>query len=312
MKRKLSRVISIMIGNCVLAVSLLSASYATYAISSNDYTQLSVAIDADVFYYHSDNDTWITVNGTALSDQTADMQTALYKGNLYQVDLTQMKVFSENGVMNEELTELLPRYLSFRPIFISGYNGVSIDEVIANDKSGAVAEKLQKIADALPLTYVFSDTVDDFSCSIYLGDTVLGGAWYGIDANDYPEMVPWQKDSNGISISDSVSEFTETTTTTTIHATTASETTDITATTIEGLVNYTSSTSTEVTTSASDSKTETTTILPPENTTTTTADSSLPQTGNNSPLYLLIVCNALLLTGTGAWVIIALWRKKEE
>lgn len=71
----------------------------------------------------------------------------------------------------------------------------------------------------------------------------------------------------------------------------------------------TSETESVTTTTTTFSSNTTTTTTAAESVTTTTA-SDLPQTGNNSPVRILIVCGALLLISSGAWTFIIARRKE--
>ena len=148
----------------------------------------------DTWYYCNESTgIWYNREGNLLTDMTAHQQTALYKGTLYTVDLDQMQVFADDGSVNEELSALLSTYLAYRPLSFYGIDGVYFDELYGTAEYDAAYERVQKIADSIPLTYDFSETTDSFVCYIYMPNdtTYFAGMQYTFDANDYPEAVPF-------------------------------------------------------------------------------------------------------------------------
>lgn len=148
-----------------------------------------VQINDGVYIYNRTSDRWFDAEGKPLTDGTEQYQQALYEGEHFSVHVSeQPSVWSIDNphTKNETLTALLPEYLTFRPIWVSGVNGVYEDEA-------AIAEANDMIR-SLPLTYRFRADVEPFVCEVYLGDTLLGGMQYSIDAGDTPEAVPWMNE----------------------------------------------------------------------------------------------------------------------
>ncbi len=145
-----------------------------------------VQINDSVYIYSRTSDRWFDAEGRPLTDGTEQYQQALYEGEHFSVHVSeQPSVWSVDNphTKNETLTALLPEYLTFRPIWVSGVNGVYEDEA-------AIAEANDMVR-SLPLTYRFRADAEPFVCEVYLGDTLLGGMQYSIDAGDTPEAVPW-------------------------------------------------------------------------------------------------------------------------
>ncbi len=143
---------------------------------------------------------WYDQAGNLLADASAPLQTALYEGKTYTVDLNKMQVSAADGGVNDELTALLPQYLAFRPLTVSAIDGQYLDELFGTETYEAAAAQIQQIVQSIPLTYRFSDSTELFYCEISLGSEVLGGMQYSIDANDYPEAVPWCNDGDSAGI----------------------------------------------------------------------------------------------------------------
>ncbi len=156
-------------------------------------TNIRINVNDAWLYCNEDTGTWFDAKGTLLTDKTAHQQTALYEGNTYNVDLDRMEVTSEDGDVNEELSALLPTYLSYRPLSFYGIDGIYFDELYGTDAYDAACEHAQEIAASLPLTYVFDHTSDPFVCYVYMpnAETYFAGMQYSVDANDYPEVVPF-------------------------------------------------------------------------------------------------------------------------
>ena len=172
------------------------------------YSSDSTAVTADfrlqlfgeTLYYSESNGKWYDADGKQLTDTTEPIQTALYEGIAYTVDLAQMQVFAADGAVNGELTALLPQYLAYRPLTVFAINGQYLDDLIGTDAYETAAAQIQLIVQSVPLTYHFSATTEPFYCEISLGSEVLGGMQYSIDAGDAPEAVPWCNDSAGVSL----------------------------------------------------------------------------------------------------------------
>ena len=161
---------------------------------------LSVQFGSALLYYSQDTGAWYDAAGSLLTDGTEPVQTALYEGALYTVDLAAMQVTAADGSVNSELTALLPEYLAFRPVSVWAIDGQSLDDLIADEGAEAVWASVREITGTLPLTYRFSSTTEPFSCEISLCGEVVGGMQYSIDAGDAPEAVPWCNESAGCSV----------------------------------------------------------------------------------------------------------------
>ena len=159
-----------------------------------------VQLGSETLYYSESTGKWYDANGKQLTDTTEPVQTALYEGAAYTVDLAQMQVFAADGTVNDELTVLLPQYLAYKPLTVFAVDGQYLDDLIGTDAYEAAAVQIQLIVKSVPLTYHFSDTTEPFYCEISLGSEVLGGMQYSIDAGDSPEAVPWCNDSAGVSL----------------------------------------------------------------------------------------------------------------
>ena len=173
--------------------TLPDASFSNTTIQVNNKTITRVHLGDMWLYYDEDAETWFDAEGNLLTDKTEHRQTALYEGKTYTVDLDQMQVFADDGSVNEELSALLPTYLAYRPLSFYGIDGVYFDELYGTAEYDAAYERVQKIADSIPLTYAFSETTDSFVCYIYMPNdtTYFAGMQYSFDANDYPEAVPF-------------------------------------------------------------------------------------------------------------------------
>ena len=161
---------------------------------------MRVQFGAECLYYSEETGIWYDENGTPLTEKTEQIQTALYQGKQYTVDLKQMQVCAEDGTVNEELTGVLPDYLSFRPVFISSVNGKYIDDLFAEEDEQTVRKQLQEISDKLPLIYRFDDTAEPFCMNISLCGEVIGGMEYAEDAGDDLGARPWTQEENGAAV----------------------------------------------------------------------------------------------------------------
>lgn len=161
---------------------------------------LCVQFGSSLLYYSQEACAWYDAAGSLLTDSTEPVQTALYEGAVYTVDLAGMQVTAADGSVNGELTALLPEYLAFRPVSVWEIDGQALDELIAAEDSEAVWAKVREITGTLPLTYRFSSTTEPFYCEISLCGEVIGGMQYSIDAGDTPEAVPWCNENAGCSV----------------------------------------------------------------------------------------------------------------
>ena len=144
-----------------------------------------------------ENGCWYDHMGTKLTDGTAPLQTALYEGVKYTVNLTDMQVTAPDGTVNDTLSALLPTYLAFRPLSVTGahgWEGVVDGEYVTDLSETELFAEAERLAATIPLTYQFDDTVDDFCCRISLCEQVIGGMVYAIDAGDAPEPRPYQNE----------------------------------------------------------------------------------------------------------------------
>lgn len=182
---------------CMFAQTPLTA-YCTDGTSISADTR--VQLGSETLYYSESTGKWYDTDGKQLTDKTEPVQTALYEGAAYTVDLAQMQVFAAEGTVNDELTALLPQYLAYRPLTVFAVDGQYLDDLIGTDAYEAAAAQIQLIVQSVPLTYHFSDTTELFYCEISLGSEVLGGMQYSIDAGDSPEAVQWCNESAGISL----------------------------------------------------------------------------------------------------------------
>ena len=123
-----------------------------------------VQLGSETLYYSESTGKWYDADGKQLSDTTEPIQTALYEGAAYTVDLAQMQVLAADGTVNDELTALLPQYLAYRPLTVFAVDGQYIDDLIETDAYEAAAAQIQLIVQSVPLTYHFSDTTELFYC----------------------------------------------------------------------------------------------------------------------------------------------------
>ena len=182
---------------CMFAQTPLTA-FCTDGTSVSADTR--VQLGSETLYYSESTGKWYDADGKQLSDTTEPIQTALYEGAAYTVDLAQMQVLAADGTVNDELTALLPQYLAYRPLTVFAVDGQYIDDLIETDAYETAAAQIQLIVQSVPLTYHFSAATEPFYCEISLGSEVLGGMQYSIDAGDSPEAVPWCNESAGISL----------------------------------------------------------------------------------------------------------------
>lgn len=152
----------------------------------------------DVLYYHEDTDEWYDCFGELITEKTEPIQTANFLGEKYTVDLNQMKVFAEDGTVNEELTGLLPNYLSYYEIGTPILNGGDAGDMTREE----YFEKAEHYRQILPLVYTFDDKTDSFACNVSVAGvhTYFCGMEYTYDAHDYREARPWCLSGGGETI----------------------------------------------------------------------------------------------------------------
>ena len=88
---------------------------------------LCVQFGSSLLYYSQEAGAWYDAAGSLLTDSTEPVQTALYEGAVYTVDLAEMQVTAADGSVNGELTALLPEYLAFRPVSVWEIDGQDLD-----------------------------------------------------------------------------------------------------------------------------------------------------------------------------------------
>lgn len=153
-------------------------------------------------YYDKETDAWYGADGNRLKDTTERIQKARYQDVIYTVDLDKMQVYTEDGTVNEELTAVLPDYLSTRLLVgIGTVDGEWYGDYLYTDseKYESLKKEAQRRTNLIPLIYTFRDNVDGFACNISVAGSAncFSGVEYACDTTDQPVARSWCQESGG-------------------------------------------------------------------------------------------------------------------
>lgn len=153
-------------------------------------------------YYDKETDAWYGADGNRLKDTTERIQKARYQDVIYTVDLDNMQVYTEDGTVNEELTAVLPDYLSTRLLVgIGTVDGEWYGDYLYTDseKYESLKKEAQRRTNLIPLIYTFRDNVDGFACNISVAGSAncFSGVEYACDTTDQPVARTWCQESGG-------------------------------------------------------------------------------------------------------------------
>ena len=140
-------------------------------------------------FYCEDTGEWFDCFGELITEKTEPIQTANFLGEKFTVDLDQMKVLAEDGTVNEELTGLLPTYLSYYELGTPILNGGDAGDMTREE----YFEKAKHYREILPFIYTFDDKTDSFKCNVSVAGvhTYFCGMDYAYDAHDYRQVRGW-------------------------------------------------------------------------------------------------------------------------